>query len=59
MDDKSAFISGFLFTIFLFWYGGLDYNHRGFLPAMSLIIALNIGALAVLVFNMYKQDFKH
>ena len=24
---------------------------------MSLIISLNIGVLAVLVFNMYKQDF--
>ena len=59
MDDKSAFISGFVFTIFIFWYGGLDYNHRGFLQAMSLIMALNIGVLIVIVFNMYKQDFKH
>ena len=59
MDNKLAFIFGFVFTIFLFWYGGLDYNHRGFNQAMSLIIALNIGVLAVLVLLMYKQDFKH
>lgn len=56
MKNKIAFVLGFIYTVGFFYWGGIDFNQRGFYQACSLVIAIITVILAVFIIHEENND---
>jgi hypothetical protein len=50
-----VFLLGFLYSLLLWWIGGLDFNVRGFGQAVAIFISTMSGLLFVLVIKDFES----
>jgi len=53
-----GFFVGFTLTMILSWYGGIDFNERGFPQAWFTFISIMIGIFIAINVKIYEAESK-